>query len=149
MTSSHQVFQENSLFHQHILAAKNRVKVLPVMLEHKIFFKHCCLAEPYKKLRFNTYYIQHILHSTYTTFNTYYIQHILHSTYTKFKIIIFFCKVWRWRSSVCPQSAVWSQGTSDTRKVTCWRYPSCCVYVSNFTMEFLAVPGRPTEEGDT
>jgi len=25
-----------------------------------------------------------------------------------FKKIIYFCKVWRWRSSMCPQSAVWS-----------------------------------------
>jgi len=30
------------------------------------------------------------------------------STCTTFKTIKFCCKVWRWRSSMCPQSAVWS-----------------------------------------
>ena len=68
MLSFHQVSQENSDFHKHMLAAKKSVKVLTFTLEHVTLYinpiLHCFLSVYCeKKLRFKMYHIKdnHIL----------------------------------------------------------------------------------------
>jgi hypothetical protein len=62
MISTHQVSQENSDFHKHMLSAKNSVKVLTFTLEQITFYLnptlHCFLAVHCEETE-----IQHVLYS--------------------------------------------------------------------------------------